>query len=163
MKKLKNKNSGFTLIETIIYIALFSLLLGTAFVTVYQLIDGSNTLSSKNTTASEADFVMRKIDWALTGIDPATIPVIGGSGCARTLSIYKTDTAVSPIVVRLNNVDGINYIEIQKNSGTFYPITTENVSVSCLQFSLTSSDPSGFIATATIDGILFSTTKYIRQ
>lgn len=162
MKKKHNK--GFTLIEVIIYIALFSLLMGSAFVTAYQLIDGSGKLSAKNTVQEEGNFVMRKFNWALTGINPSSTPVISGSGCSQTLSVNKTDTTINPVVIKSNTISGVKYIEIQKKGGTFYPITTVNVLVSCLKFSRVSiGTSSGIIATATINGIDFTITKYIRK
>lgn len=154
---------GFTLIEVIIYIGLFSLLLGTAFVSVYQLIDSSAKLSVKSTTEEEGSFAMRKLNWALSSIDLSTTPTISGSGCTQSISINKVDTSISPVVFRLNTVSGINYLEIQKNGGTFYPLTTSNVTVSCLKFSKTSSSPVGITGTVTINGVDFGVTKYIRK
>src|SRR3990167_4074727 len=77
---------GFTLIEVIIYIALFSLLMGSAFVVVYQLIEGSDKLSVKNTTQEEGNFVMRKFNWALTGISSINSP---SSGTSNILKVTK--------------------------------------------------------------------------
>ncbi len=157
------KNKGFTLIEVLIYIALSAVLMGSAFITVYQLIDGSRKLNSKNTTQEEGNFVIRKIGWALSGINPSTTPTITGAACSRSISIVKSDTSLSPIVIRLNSSGAINYIEMNKNGGTFYPITTSNVSVACLEFISLSGSPSGITATATIDGKVFNITKYIRK
>jgi len=156
-------HNGFTLIEVIIYIALFSLLMGAAFVTAFQVIDSSSRLSTKDTVQEEGNFFLRKMDWALTGIDPSLTPMIAGTGCSQTLDVTKTDSTINHVVVRLNTVNGVNYIEMQKNAGTFYPISTANVSVTCLKFSLVLGTPVGITATATINGIDFSTTKYIRK
>ena len=157
------RNQGFTLIEIIIYIGLFSLLLGTAFIASYQLIDGSSKLSTKNTTQEEGNFVMKKFNWALTSLNLANAPSISGSGCNQSISIPKSDTSISPVVLRMNTVSGVNYIEMQKNGGTFYPITTANVTVSCLKFNNIVGTPAGITATATIDGMDFIVTKYIRK
>ncbi len=157
------KNTGFTLIEVIIYIGLFSLLLGTAFVACFQLIDGSGKLSTKNTTQEEGNFVMKKFNWALTSINLGSAPIITGSGCNQSLSIVKSDTSITPVVLRLNVISGVRYIEIGKNGGVFYPITTSNVVVSCLKFINIAGTPSGVTAIATIDGLDFNVTKYIRK
>ncbi len=154
---------GFTLIEVIVYVALFSILIGSAFAVTYQLFDSSNKLNSKNTTQEEANFVLRKLDWALSGIDPSTIPIIAGTACNQSLSVTKSDASLSPIAIRFNTVSGVNYIEISEHGGAYYPLTTSNVSISCLKFSSISGSPSGITAIATIDGLDFTTTKYIRK
>ena len=55
---MKSNTQGFTLIEVVIYIALFSLLLGGAFVTAYQLIDNSRELNVKNRVQEEGNFLL---------------------------------------------------------------------------------------------------------
>ena len=160
----RSSKKGFTLIEVLIYIVLFSILMGGGFVVAHQLIDNSRKLSTKDTTQEEGNFVMQKFDWALTGVDPTTTPTISGSGCStQTLSVTKTDTTISPVVIRSNIISGVNYIEVQKRGGAFYPITTANVLLTCLKFSSIAGPPAGITATATINGIDFKTTKYIRK
>ncbi|MFZ2621122.1 MAG: prepilin-type N-terminal cleavage/methylation domain-containing protein [Minisyncoccia bacterium] len=163
MKDSKKNSGGFTIIEVVIYIALFSILMTGCLTVAYQLLDGSGKLNSKSVIENEGNFVLRKFAWVLTGIDPAIVPTTGGSGCLQTLTISKTDSTVSPVVIRLNTISGINYIEIQRNGGSFYPITTINVSPTCLKFSLISGTPTGVSAIATISGVDFSMTKYVRK
>src|SRR4030042_506817 len=68
---MRNKNlpsqAGFTLIESLLYIALFSIIIGGALVAVYQMIESSDAVSAKNIVEMEGSFLLRKIDWALTG------------------------------------------------------------------------------------------------
>lgn len=161
----KNTNKGFTLIETIIYIALFSLLMGVAFSTAFHLIDGSYDLSTKNTIQEEGNFVMRKLSYTLTGIETITTPV---SGSSSTLVIKKYDG--NQIDVQQNGTK----IEIKEstNGNVFLPITTDNVTVkaSSLNFSYitpSGTGPAGITASFTItkDGtdFPFTITKYIRK
>ena len=130
--------------------------------TAYQLLEGSDKLNTKAVTEEEGNFVLRKLDWALTGINPATTPVIGGSGCFQTLSVTKTDTAINPVFIRLHTLSGINYVEITER-GIMSDITTNNASTTCLQFGLISGTPLGITATTTINGINFTITKYLRK
>lgn len=156
---------GFTLIEVIIYIALFSLLMGSAFITAYQLIDGSGKIGLKNTVQNEGNFVMRKFNWALTGIDQAIPPVVTGTSCDKKLTINKFNFTPNPIVIKRDAVDN-SIIDIKEGGGSFLPLTTANVKVSCLNFIIippSGSGPSGITATATINGIDFTITKYIRK
>lgn len=154
---------GFTLIEVIIYIALFSLLMGSAFTTAYQLIEGTNTLNTKTTVQEEGNFVMRKLNWALTGLDSAVSSIVGGSlPCSQTLRVEKINFIQNPIIISRNSTN--DSLEIQEGF-TVLPITTANVAVTCLKFSIipsVDSGPSGISATTTINGIDFAITKYQR-
>ncbi|KKR70308.1 MAG: hypothetical protein UU13_C0008G0004 [Candidatus Nomurabacteria bacterium GW2011_GWB1_40_7] len=157
---MKNKrNKGFTLIEVIIYTALFSLLIGTAFVSAFQLIDGSGKLSAKTVTEAEGNFVLRKINWALTGVKTITTPSIG---TAHNLVVTKYDN--NQIDIQLVGTK----IEIREsdNGNAFIPITTDNVEVSSLDFEYipaSGSGPAGIAATAIMNGTTFTITKYLRK
>ncbi len=144
------KSRGFTLIETIIYIALFSLLIGTAFITAYQIIDGSSRLNRKNITQEEGNFVLRKINYALTGISSFT-------NTPNTLHTNKYNG--NQIDIKLAPTK----IKMTESSGPSDFITTDNVSVSSLQFTGIAGTPAGITATVTIDGVNFSITKYLRK
>lgn len=154
---------GFTLIEVIIYIALFSLLMGSAFITAYQLIDGTGKLNTKTTVQEEGNFVMRKLNWVMTSLDLTIAPIVSGSGCNQTLRIEKINFGGNPIIVSRNTTD--NTLQIQEG-GSVNPITTSNVKVTCLKFSIITpvgSGPYGVSATTTISGRDFPITKYYRK
>ncbi len=143
---------GFTLIETILYIALFSIIIFGGFVTAFQLIQGTAALNSRTVKESEINFVLRKINYTLTGITSTTL-----SGYSPTLSVTKYDG--NKIDIRLQD----EKIEIRESAGAnvFLPITTENVKVSKLLFRYLPSD--GVEAAITINGTSASTTKYLRK
>ena len=155
-------NRGLTLIEVVIYVALFSLLLGTAFVTAYQLILSGDELDDTIVILSEGNFIQRKINWIFTGLDPTRSPEITGANCGQTIKIYKTTPEESPTIIRLTNSHNTNYIEINKKAGAFYTINTRNVKITCLNFNLESDILS---ATATISNgnreFPFTTTKLL--
>ncbi len=153
---------GFTLIEVVVYIALFSILLGGGFVTAFQLMNGSNKTYINTAIQEEGNFVLKKLEWSLTGLDPANPPSVSGSSCTQTLTVTKINHPLNPIVVRLN----VNTLEISENGGAYLPLTTTNVIVSCLKARIISpsgSGPSGVTATTTINGIDFAITKYFRK
>jgi hypothetical protein len=56
---------GFTLLETLIYLVLFTFLIGGGFLAVYQIIESSGSIREKTAREAEADFIFRKIDWIL--------------------------------------------------------------------------------------------------
>src|SRR4030042_5686193 len=94
---MRNKNlpsqAGFTLIESLLYIALFSIIIGGALVAVYQMIESSDAVSAKNIVEMEGSFLLRKIDWALTGISDTCTPALGA------LCVNKTNFADNPIKI----------------------------------------------------------------
>ena len=157
------QQKGFTLIEVIIYIALFSLLMGAAFITAFEIIDNSDDLSFKNTTQKEGNFVLRKIDWALTGAQTVIAPT---SGTTNNLRLTKYDGSNVEICLHANK------IKIKEGSfgacsdSSYLPITTDNVSVSALNFEFIAASgtgPSGIKAIGIIDGSNFTITKYLRK
>lgn len=154
--------AGFTLLEVVIYIALFSILLGGAFVTIYQLIMGSNKTYMSTTIQNEGNFIERKLAWSLSGLDSANPPIVAGSGCGQTLTVTKINHPLNPIVFRIN----VDTLEISENGGTYVPLTTTNVKVSCFKARVIPSSggsPIGVTATTTINSIDFSVTKYFRK
>lgn len=160
------KNNGFTLIEVIIYIALFTLLMGSGFVTAFQLIDGTRKIQVNTAIQVEGDFIMRKLDWALTGLDrtAGNLPSVSGAGCAKVLRVNKLSFPENPIIIKLNPAN--NSLVINKSGGVFEPISTINIKVTCFQARIIPSSgfgPSGVTATTTINGIDFSITKYFRK
>lgn len=155
---------GFTLIEAIIYIGLFSILIGTALVAAYQLIDGSGDLSTKNIVQEEGNFVLRKINYVMIGASNFSIQN------GDELLVTKYDGTKVSICLQ----DG--KIKIWKGGGSappcgdvaFLPLTTDNVEVTDLQFTQINANPLGVlvlakIRTANTNTFDFTITKYIRQ
>ncbi len=76
------KTQGFTLLETIIYCALFSILMTGVLVSVYALMNSSADITEKTNTIAESIFINQKFGWAISGatdvikIDEKTIHVI---------------------------------------------------------------------------------------
>lgn len=147
-------NRGVTLIETVIYIALLGLLMAGVLGAVYQILQASASTSSHNTTQEEGHFLLRKIEWTLTGISSATVV------SASELKTTKYDgTAVD---IKLSS----GVVTMQEGSGSFLPLSTPNVKVTSLQFvsiPALGTGPAGVSATIVIDGLTFSTTKYLRK
>ena len=124
----------------------------------FDLVQSAQRSGASVTIEEEGSFFERKLAWAFEGL--TTAPIIGGSGCAQTLSVVRAGDP-SPVQFRLNGT----VVEMQEDSGDFTPITTGNVSVSCLQFAsiaAAGSGPAGVVATTTINGVDFVVTKYIR-
>ncbi|MGE5540675.1 MAG: type II secretion system protein [Bacillota bacterium] len=156
---------GFTLIETILYIALMGLILSTVFVGSYDLIQESQKRSIGTTLQEEGLFVVRKLDWAMHGM--TVTPTVGGSTCDGTLTLTPGGAA-DPVIFRKHG----SAIEMCEDSTcTYTPITTNNVSVTCFNVSAiaaSGSGPAGVAITATMESPTaksqdFTITRYVRQ
>jgi prepilin-type N-terminal cleavage/methylation domain-containing protein len=93
--RYKTAQKGFTLMETLIYIALFSILMSGAMIAAYNLLEGGGRNTSAINTQEEGTFINRKINWALTGARTVTASPDG-----TTLTITRPDLgAQSPLVI----------------------------------------------------------------
>lgn len=59
-------NAGFTLLETIIYIGLFSLIFSGIFVSIYPIFFGAERMTRNIAIEGESAFILAKIDYALS-------------------------------------------------------------------------------------------------
>src|SRR3989344_1509100 len=96
MRIVKQKE-GFTLIEVMIYLALFTLLLGAGIVSAFYIIDAAERNKYEDSANAEAQFLLRKIDWALTGVSVINSPPSAGS--SGVLSVDKADFPDNPLII----------------------------------------------------------------
>jgi prepilin-type N-terminal cleavage/methylation domain-containing protein len=120
------KNKGFTLIEMVIYMALFSIIMGGLIVTVFQLVQSSEKLTSKDIVQGEINFVLKKLDWTLIGASSISV-----SADKKTLTVTNNSNSY---VFKLENK------KIKLNGAD---LTTSNVEVTNLVFNKINTDPSG--------------------
>ncbi len=109
--KLKAGN-GFTLLETIIYVALLSVMTSFVMVVFYQLIGGSDQHRNRVEVDQEANFMMQKIVWALVGAQAINQPT--GGATSTSLSINRFNYGQNPVVFDI----GASNLRISKASGT---------------------------------------------
>ena len=105
MKRL-SYNSGFTLIETLIYAALVSVVIGMILMVTFQIVSGSRGLNEKIFMEDEASFLLRKIEWATAGASAINSPISGQSS-SDTLSVdkFEIDPTDNPIVFSVSDGD----------------------------------------------------------
>ncbi len=114
--------------ETLIYIALFGILMSGAVVTTYELLEGGDRNQSSFSIQEEGTFLNRKINWALTGASAVTVTGV------NTLTITRPDLGLQSPLVIVGNGTTITItrgasVAVQLNSDAF---TITNV-VSSLQ------------------------------
>jgi type II secretory pathway pseudopilin PulG len=124
----KKFNGGFTLIETIIYIALFSILIGGVGVSVYSIIESSGRNNMKALIQTEGDFLVAKINWSLSGARLVNEPAVGV--VSQTLSVTKWDSSIGTVVITISGED----ITIKRGSGPAIVLNNEDVNISDLSF-----------------------------
>ena len=75
MKKITpNRRKGFTIIEMLIYISVYSILISGVLISVYAIKESSARNQSKAFVIQEGIFLTSKISWALSGATSVTIP-----------------------------------------------------------------------------------------
>ncbi len=144
-----NKNSGFTLVETIIYIALFGIIMGGAVVTTYQLMIGSNDIGYRTEIDQEASFLLAKIDWALTGAKATAITVPGPT----------TLTITTPAITFELNGTNLTLNGETLNSDS---VKVEAVGTSPVFEKIPLGGQTLIKTTFTLDGRTYRATKYLR-
>jgi len=153
MRENLKKDSGFTLIEVIIYIGLFSVIIGGGMVATYGIIQSTDNGSNHVILQEEANFLLRKVNWALTGAESFTT--------GSSLSIVKDG------ITLVFDLDSEN-MRLTKASVTSI-LNSSSISVSNLTFTTvkTNGITTSFTLTTAQNGRNitqnFSTTKYLRQ
>ncbi len=121
-----HRSHGFTLLETLIYAILISFTIGGSLVAVYNLINSSDSLNQMTIIEEEANFALKKIEWALTGLPTVQIPAVGSSGNQLRLDnhslaiTFDLDTATNSL--RINDGSGVE------------PLTSSRVMITNLNF-----------------------------
>jgi type II secretory pathway pseudopilin PulG len=92
------KKQGFTLLETIIYCALFSILMTSAIGTVFALMDSTTRTKNAISIIAEANFVNQKLTWLFNGTVIVTIID------AHTIRITRADLgADNPVTLQASS------------------------------------------------------------
>ena len=146
---------GFTLIESIVYIALLGFLMSSVLLAVFSISQNSDLFTTKMTATDEGTFVTGKINWALNDLSSITTP---SSGYGNALSITRGDG--TQIDVRL--VGGA--VQMREGvSGSYVALTSSNSTVTTLGFQYLAGTPAGVEASTTIGGVVFTTRRYLRK
>ncbi len=120
---------GFTLIEAIVYLALFSILMGGGVVAAYSLFDATTRAGTRTMLQEETDFLLSKIDWTLSGAEAVTAPGAGAVGSALTVAKWDTSSG-NPIVIAKNG----DNLTMTRSGGSEEILNNTNVSVTAIAF-----------------------------
>jgi Tfp pilus assembly protein PilE len=157
-------HKGFTLIETLVYLALFTIIIGGFVAATYMMFETSARNQTKAMLQQETNFLIGKLNYALSGVDPAETIVPSAGASDSTLALTRYDDSTFTIFR--------SGTEMHLNSR---PLNNSNTAISGLVFIHTyaggtspESIEAGFTITATTPtGMLLSqtasTTRYIRK
>jgi len=155
---------GFTLVETLVYLALFALIIGGFVAASYMLFETSDRNQTKAVLQQEENFLLGKLNWMMGGVDPSQAITPSANTSGSTLIVTRYDG--SPFTVFQSGAD------MQLNGET---LNNANVTISKLVFihayaggTNPESIEAGFTISAktpTGDTIseIASTTRYIRK
>lgn len=123
---------GVTLIETIMYISLFSLIIGGPIVAAYQIFESSGRDHTRIILQEEGDFLVAKINWALSGAQTITGPSAAtcNGSTGNTLLLTKWDLSIGTIAFSQTG----DSMVIIRNAGTPEPLNNSNTTLSNLGF-----------------------------
>jgi len=92
---------GFTLIEMVVYLTLYSMIMAGAVLAAYSLFESSERNQTKAMVQEEGSFLTGKVDWALTGAASAAT-----SSDGLMLTVVKFNpSAGNPIVFTVSGGD----------------------------------------------------------
>src|SRR3989338_8659804 len=125
--------AGFTLIEVVVYLGLFSIIIGGGVASAYAVIESSARNETKAMMQEEGDFLIGKINWALSGASAVNSPPSDGTpgtklntnkydGTTVQIKLDGTDLTIDEGggVVTLNNtavqVTDLTFIHVRTGS-----------------------------------------------
>ncbi|MEK7546797.1 MAG: hypothetical protein AAB536_01305 [Patescibacteria group bacterium] len=149
--------AGFTLIETLLYSALFSMVIGFSIIIFYQVLSSESQNRARREVETEADFLMRKITWALSSAQSVSQPAVGATSSVLTLNKY----GFSQNPLTFDAYSGT--ARLSRAAGTPVSLTNGSVTVSQLLFSHFPPSGSQTEAVRISISIVASTSENIRK
>lgn len=131
------KNTGFTLLEVIIYLTLFSMLMTGVLQTVYIVLETTSSNEDQIDVLTESTFVNQKFMWALSGATAVNLV------SSTTLQITRPDLGSdSPLFLSIS--EGAWYL--QRGSGAPSLLTSSELTISDVVITLVSVDTDSHLA-----------------
>lgn len=122
------KRRGFTLIETLIYTAIISIIISSFILILYNIVQSVDRTTRNVDLVEQKQFLIQKIDWVLQSVSVVNTPTAGDS--AASISVNKINYALNPVVVSAQN----GVLRISEGGGADISLTPTGVVVSNLNF-----------------------------
>ena len=150
---MRPANTGFTLIEVLIYSALFAGSMGGGIAAAYQLTAQSGHYAQTLRTQEEGIFLTRKIAWALRGATNV-------QHTAHTLTVMRPDLgAESPLVF---SVDQGMFFLVRAGAPRV-ALLGAGTRVTDVQFEVSSESPSLVMVSFTVNTVSFTVGTYLYE
>lgn len=142
-----NKNSGLTLIETILYTFIVSAVIAAMLLIISGSLVNSNRLYDAISVTESKQFIEQKLDWVLAGVSAVNSPAANTSGAS--LSVNKINFSFNPVIVDAFGAT----LRIKEGSGNYTALTPPSITISSLLFQYNSTTTgASVIVTATLSG-----------
>lgn len=156
----KSGAGGFTLIETMVYLAIFAIVIGGVVVAAYLLIESSGTMQTRAILLQEEQFVVGTIERLVGEAASISAPAAGASGSTLSLTTFGGTAysfTLSGTSIRLDGTD-LNNSNVRITALSFSRTASGGPDGITVDISMEANDPSG-----TVVSYSASTTKYRRQ
>lgn len=151
---------GFTLVETLVYLGLFSIAIGGLIVSAFYLIDAGADNQKLVSVQEEGTFLNRKLAWAIASATDAD--VVGGT----TLTLSRPDLgAESPLSLTYDAGVGKGSLMLSRGGGIPLPLNGSEFTVTDVVFSVVHEigRPTYVGATYKVEGESFRLDIYLRE
>jgi prepilin-type N-terminal cleavage/methylation domain-containing protein len=159
---MKVYRRGFTLIETLLYIAIFGIVLVAGISASYNLIESTNRFNKKILVESEANFALRKLSLALENVSVVTAPLPPGT-VDDQLEVLRSLPSGTEIQY-FTTSGGQLFLEV--DAGGAVPLTTSRVIFDNLNVVYIDNSSDGLAGEVRVDfqinGKSFSLRKFLR-
>jgi type II secretory pathway pseudopilin PulG len=166
----KKQRTGFTLVEVLVYLGLFAILMAGMLTAAFSMFESSDRDQTKVLMQGEGDFLVAKINWALTGIKDINAPFAGTAGSILTVNKWISANEATTVEIKLTGTD----MTVSRGTGGEVLINNSNVQIENLLFTHDSSGSnqedvraSFTMRIRTLEGFSvsqdFSTIKYMRK
>ena len=146
--RIKNNQQGFSLIETVIYVALLGFIMGGGLIAVYNILEGSGRTRESMYREQDAYFIGRKIDSILSETNYASV----------IISEVTHPNSLSTQSASMSLVDDV--IVLSRNGGGGVPLNDNLIKAEDLFFQK-SATSSVVTSSFTLDGQIYSGTHYL--
>ena len=139
IEKFSQKNTkqnlvrGFTIIETIIYISLFSLVIGGMIIAVYSIIGSQEKNILHSLLLQEGNYITKKINWAIVGGTEFNVV------SSNELNIYNKNVSSSDNPIIFKFIDNNLYLYRGADDLDVLPLNNTNIKITNGSFIYSSS------------------------
>lgn len=128
LELLHRNNNGFTLLETLLYSALVTVIVTFSVFAVHHFLDTTYRIKTQKELSENQRFLEQKIQWVLQSVSTINSPALNAT--STSLSVDKIGYGSNPAVIDVDS--GI--ARLKKGTGSAIPITSDYSYIQELNF-----------------------------